>query len=127
MLRQVNSYGKLRFQNTVASPVVFGPRVWVGCKNAKMYRLKAYDGEILWDYQAPDSDFGIEACFLQLTKTISTLATAPGHFQALNRITGEEVWQVKVSDNVDALAVNSSPIITDDKILLAHTTNTLCA
>ncbi len=107
-------------KNTVASPVVFGPRVWIGCKNAKMYCLKAYDGEILWDYQALDSDFGIEAC-PAIDKDNIYFGDSSGHFQALNRITGEEVWQVKVSDNADAPAVNSSPIITDDKIFVgAH-------
>ena len=118
------STGKLVWESkleksSVASPVVFGTRLWVGDKKGKMYCLSTKDGKILWSYQGPDSDYGIEATPV-LDENNLYFGESSGSMIALNRLNGATIWKVQLnkSDVKPSPAVNTSPVLSKDKIIV---------
>ncbi|MBP7733526.1 MAG: PQQ-binding-like beta-propeller repeat protein [Caldisericia bacterium] len=101
-------------KGTLGSPIVFGSRLWVGCKNSKLYCLNTNNGKILWDYQAPDNDFGIESCPIIDEKYVYG-TTAGGVTFALDRKTGEQLWQSQTSKT----SLLADPLIVRDYLICA--------
>ena len=102
-------------KGSISSPVVFGSRLWVGCKDSKLYCLSTKDGKVLWSYQAPNNDFGIECCPAIDEKNVYC-TTAGGVAFALDRKTGKEIWSKqtsKVSLHADPLVVRNQLICAD--------------
>lgn len=84
----------------VASPVVAGGRLYVGCDDHKLYCLEASSGATLWTHTAAD----ILEAPAYVAAGMVFVGALDGSFLALDAVSGERVWSFQAEDKIQGAA-----------------------
>jgi polyvinyl alcohol dehydrogenase (cytochrome) len=94
----------------VAQPTIFGGRVFVGSQNGKVYSLDAKSGCTHWEYGAGKPVRSAVMVGPRGDGWAAYFGDAGANVEAVDALTGKELWQVKVDDH-PAAVITGSPTL----------------
>jgi alcohol dehydrogenase (cytochrome c) len=105
-----------------ATPVVMDGILYVTVPN-ECYALDAGDGRVLWQYQKPKTKdlLGRGALGIKRGAALAGnrlfMVTDNAHLLALNRFTGELIWETKMADSRLNYYATSAPLVVGDLVV----------
>lgn len=117
------SFGVLDAQNT--TPLVYDGVMYVTSSHSHIFAVDARTGEEIWHYSHPYADgvAGVMCCDIgnrgaALYGDKVYFATPDSHVIALNRETGEVVWDVVIGDWENAYTMTVAPLVVKGNVVV---------
>ena len=122
-LRVAWSFGSGTDAQFSVSPIVYDGVMYVTSSHNRIFALDARTGEILWryDHQLPGD---LRFCCGPANRGPSIhgdrvfMGTLDAKLLAFNRKTGEIDWETEVAPYADGIAITSSPLVLDDRLIV---------
>ncbi|MBT8427004.1 MAG: PQQ-dependent dehydrogenase, methanol/ethanol family [Erythrobacter sp.] len=110
-----------------ATPLVMDGKLYVTSAWSKVFAFDAATGEPLWSYdpQVP-GETGVKACCDVVNRGLAAwgdhlfLGTLDGRLVALDRDTGEVVWEKVTVDQTKSYTITGAPRVIDGKVLIGN-------
>lgn len=105
------------------SPIVADGVLYVTSTHNHLWALDALSGEPLWHYQH-NLPADLRLCCGPTNRGVAILgdlvfmATLDAHLVALNRETGEVVWNVETGDHKIGFSATGAPLVVDDLVIM---------
>ena len=105
------------------SPTVYDGIMYVSSSNNRLFALNAATGELYWRYDHPlPSDLrlccGIVNRGVAISGDTVLMATLDADLVALNRLTGEVLWETTMASHADGFSATSMPMIVKDMAII---------
>ena len=110
------------FDYFYSSPTLVGNKIYIGSKDGNVYAINEPDGKPIWKFKTT----GIVRSTPAVKDGVVYVGSTEGFLYALNAADGKEKWSFLTAGNAmknedfgfDRRGIISSPVITDDKILV---------
>ncbi len=110
-----------------ATPLVMDGKLYVTSAWSKVFAFDAATGEPLWSYdpQVP-GETGVKVCCDVVNRGLAAwgnqlfLGTLDGRLVALNRDTGEMLWEKVTVDQSQSYSITGAPRVIDGKVLIGN-------
>ena len=105
-----------------ASPVIYGGVMYVTTSYNRVFALDAKTGALLWRYDYPLPE-GLRVCCGPVNRGVAIsgdlvlMGTLDAHLVALDRRTGNVIWNIEIVPFKDGFASTSAPLIVGDKAI----------